>query len=140
MSGMHFFPNSFYIYIHCMCSAKKHSDKLSIIKYDVEGDNNKDLKVELLLQGVMIKGLPTLILYYEGTPLATHSGMITESGLDEWLDNNLFSKMNELNTMNNAANDEKLEQMKEDSMSEEVCGKQRGFVSFDSSGKDDYML
>ena len=88
----------------------------------------------------MIKGLPTLILYYEGTPLATHSGMITESGLDEWLDNNLFSKMNELNTMNNAANDEKLEQMKEDSMSEEVCGKQRGFVSFDSSGKDDYML
>lgn len=29
-------------------SAKKHSDKLSVIKYDVEGDNNKNLKVEMV--------------------------------------------------------------------------------------------
>ena len=118
-------------------SAKKYSDQLSVIKYDVEGCNNKDLKVELLLQGLIISGLPTLVIYHEGKPLKTHSGMITEEGLDEWLHEHLFSKMNDFNTNNEAELIEREDPVKEN---EFTPIKKRGFVSLASSGRDDYML
>ena len=40
----------------------------------------------------MVRALPTLIFYSNGSPLATHSGAITESGLEEWLAES-FAKM-----------------------------------------------
>lgn len=116
-------------------SAKRYSDQLSVIKYDVESGNNKNLKVELLLQGVMISGLPTLVIYHEGEPLKTHSGMITEEGLNEWLHEHLFSKMNDLTTNNEAELKER-----EDPVKENAPIKKRGFVSLASSERDDYML
>ena len=113
-------------------SAKKYSDQLSIIKYDVESGNNKDLKVELLLQGVMISGLPTLVIYHEGKPLKTHSGMITEEGLNEWLHEHLFSRM---------SNEAELKEREDPVRENDVTPiKKRGFVSLASSGRDDYML
>ena len=45
----------------------------------------------------MVRALPTLIFYSNGSPLATHSGAITESGLEEWLAEG-FAKMEELET------------------------------------------
>jgi thiol-disulfide isomerase/thioredoxin len=42
-------------------TAEKYSAQLSILKYDVEGPNNQGLKVEMLLQGVRVSGLPTLM-------------------------------------------------------------------------------
>jgi thioredoxin 1 len=115
--------------------AEKYSDRLSVIKYDVEGNNNNDLKVELLLQGVMVRGLPTLILYNGGEPVATHSGAITETGLEEWLDNNLLAKIDVTET-NAIQNDGLVEEKVGESSS--ITG-QRGFVSF-ASQFDDYSL
>ena len=119
-------------------SAKKYSDQLSVIKYDVEGCNNKDLKVELLLQGLIISGLPTLVIYHEGKPLKTHSGMITEEGLDERLHEHLFSKMNDFNTTNNETEPKEREHPVKENEFTPI--KKRGFVSLASSERDDYML
>ncbi|KAL9181795.1 hypothetical protein ACHAXT_012138 [Thalassiosira profunda] len=117
--------------------AKKHSDKLSVVKYDVEGGNNDNLKVELLLQGVMISGLPTLVLYNNGAPLATHSGVITEEGLEKWIDDNLFSRMVEIGAgkMHSEA-----ESTKDPDGDDSATASKRGFVSFASQTDDDYML
>ena len=113
-------------------SAKKYSDKLSVIKYDVEGDNNANLKIELLLQGTRISGLPTFMIYQDGKPLAAHSGMITQQGLEDWLDANLFSK-NLVSTTN-------IKPAKEDNAANDATTiNKRGFVSF-ANGVDDYML
>lgn len=127
-------------------AANKYSDQLSVLKYDVEGDNNKNLKVEMLLQGVLVRGLPTLVLYHNGQPLATHSGVITETGLEEWLEENLFSMKDEFeaevrqqSTTTNSGQQE--EPNKAEESDESATGKKRGFVSFGSQfGQDDYML
>ena len=125
-----------------MYTAKKYSDQLSVIKYDVEGNNNKNLKVEMLLQGVMVRGLPTLLLYNDGVPLASHSGAITESDLETWLEENF----NELNNMKNSKQDGQKEQKEQNVSLEENAetdeassGGKRGFVSF-AFGRDDYAL
>lgn len=118
--------------------AKKYSEQLSVVKYDVEGDNNKNLKVEMLLQGVMVRGLPTLLLYNNGSPLVTHSGAITETGLQQWLEDGLGTataaatpaygdKPKEQEPTNDAAHQD------------DAPGGKRGFVSF-AVGKDDYSL
>ena len=120
-------------------SAEKHSEKLSVIKYDVEGDNVKDLKVELLLQGVMVRGLPTLILYHNGKPLDTHSGAITEQGLENWLQDNLFSKIDEVEAEDIQSTTSEMKQREEPKAEEKEDPKKRGFVSF-TAQIDDYML
>ncbi len=73
-------------------AANVYSEKLSVVKYDVEGENNENLKVEMLLQGVVVRGLPTLLLYGEGVPLATRTCAITEKDLKEWLDCNRWKQ------------------------------------------------
>jgi len=115
-------------------AAKKYSEKLSFIKYDVEGDNNSNLKIELLLQGARISGLPTLMIYQDGKPLAQHSGMITQQGLEDWLDANLFSK--------NLDSTTNIKPAKEgNATNDTTTDNKRGFVSFASGGiDDDYML
>jgi len=117
--------------------AEKYSDQLSVIKYDVEGDNNKDLKVEMLLQGVMVRGLPTLVLYNDGMPLATHSGVIKETELEEWLEDNLLSKIAELDGPSNAKR--KNVGVQKEVVNDDATTKKRGLVSFGLE-KDDYML
>lgn len=108
-----------------------------MIKYDVEGDNNKDLKVEMLLQGVMVRGLPTLVLYNDGMPLATHSGVIKETELEEWLEDNLLSKIAELDGPSNAKR--KNVGVQKEVVNDDATTKKRGLVSFGLE-KDDYML
>ena len=126
-------------HIHPISSAEKHSDKLSVIKYDVEGDNNKNLKVEMLLQGVMVRGLPTLILYNDGKPLATHSGVITQDGLEHWLEESM-SEMDDLEMEAKQSTSTPMSTKKEESKKDEgVAGPKRGFVSF-ATQVDDYAL
>ena len=118
------------------CAAKKYSEKLAVVKYDVEGNNNKNLKVEMLLQGVVVRGLPTLLLYADGVPLATRSGAITEKGLREWLDCNLTSREDAMETgiqMGTGDNPKKQDP------NEVSTVRKRGFVSF-AFGKDEYTL
>ena len=115
-------------------SAATHTRKLSIFKYNVEAPNTQNLKVEMLLKGVMIRGLPTLCLFHDGEILATHSGAITETGLDDWLEENLFSNRALDSVGNNQTG------QTQDSRSQRIEAK-RGFVSMTSQfGSDDYML
>lgn len=54
-------------------------------KYDVESGND-EVKVELLMQGVMPQSLPSLILMHRNTVLAVHKGIIRPAELDAWLE------------------------------------------------------
>lgn len=99
----------------------------------------KDLKVELLLQGVMVRGLPTLILYHNGKPLDTHSGAITEQGLENWLQDNLFSKIDKVEAEDIQSTTSEMKKREEPKAEEKEEPKKRGFVSF-TAQIDDYML
>ncbi|KAL7510353.1 hypothetical protein ACHAXN_012000 [Cyclotella atomus] len=117
--------------------ATNHSGKLSVLKYNVEDPNTKNLKVEMLLQGVMIRGLPTLVLYHDGKPLATHSGAITENELNAWLDEHLFSKIDTFEAGQELGG----EVAKKKVPGSKNASAKRGFVSMTSQfGSDDYML
>lgn len=136
----------YFAYLSTLYEATKHSDRLSVLKYNVEDPNAKDLKVEMLLQGVMIRGLPTLVLYHDGKPLTTHSGAITEDQLNAWLEENLFSKLESLEAEQELGGEvatalwsEKGEV--ESNKNKRVIERKRGFVSMASQfGSDDYML
>eukprot|EP01083_Nonionella_stella_P209228 758638_1 len=71
--------------------------------------------------------VPTLMIYQDGKPLAQHSGMITQQGLEDWLDVNLFSKNLDSTTNTKPA--------KEDhATNDATTSNKRGFVSFVSGG------
>ena len=96
----------------------------------MESDDSNNLKVEILLlmQGVRVSGLPSLLLYNNGTPLALHSGVITKVRLEELLEDNLFSKMDKFEA---EAKFDSKEETKKDGASKEVANdERRGFVSF----------
>ena len=66
-------------------------DSLVVGKFDVEDANgedakSRDLKVELILQGVMPKALPALILVHENKILDTWKGVISPNELKEMLE------------------------------------------------------
>ena len=109
---------------HIIHTAKKYSEQISVIKYDVENSNTKNLKVEMLLQGILVRGLPTLLLYKNGVPVAKHSGAITETGLYEWLDNNLATITGDINSVKASKDEER------DAAKDVPTGTKRGFVSF----------
>jgi len=80
--------------------------------------------------------------------VASHSGVISEEGLEDWLEVNLFSN-GELNRQSVGSNDDgaiakKMKEVNNNSegRDEEVAtAPKRGFVSFASQyGKDDYAL
>ena len=83
--------------------------------------------VELLLQGVLVRGLPTLLLYNNGVPLATHSGAITDQDLFQWLDDKLATVTGSKSEINVVKVPKREEQ---DAASEVPTGGKRGFVSF----------
>lgn len=122
------------------CS-ERHAGELNVIRYDVEGSNTSKVKVEMLLQGVMLKGLPALALYLDGEPLALHSGMITEDDLEAWLDGHLFSKpeLKSATAKDAPPTNEAEKGAAADAEDALVTGK-RGLVSFAAQMKDDYML
>ncbi len=72
-------------------------------------------------------GLPTLLLYNNGVPLATHSGAITDQDLFQWLEDK-FVTVNGSKSENNFAKVPKREE--QDAASEVTTGGKRGFVSY----------
>lgn len=111
-------------------AAVKHATKLNTYKFNVESDEVKDLKVELALQGVMPRKLPSLILFHEGNVVASHKGIIAPDALDEFIESNLADRVT---SSTNVSKEQKVTTDKEAPAS-------AGFVSFASSQDDDYML
>jgi thioredoxin 1 len=66
-------------------AATKWSERISVVKYNVEGSDNRDVKLEMVLQGVMPSSLPSLILFQDGKAIATRNGALTEEELDDFL-------------------------------------------------------
>lgn len=73
--------------------AEKWSSSLDLVKYDVEAAQNPNLKLELLMQNVMPRSLPCLLLFQEGKVVTKHSGVITEEELDALLETHLGGVM-----------------------------------------------
>lgn len=69
--------------------ATKWQDSLDLVKYDVEASKNPNLKLELLMQNAMPRGLPCLLLFMSGKVVTKHSGVITEEELDSLLEEHI---------------------------------------------------
>lgn len=111
-------------------AAERWADKLDLIKFDVESGNG-EAKLELMLQGVMPRALPALILFHEGKAVAQHKGVITSDDLDVFLESNMPAEV--LNGLG---------KRKKQNSEEKAGTSSAGFVSFASrdDGSDDYML
>jgi hypothetical protein len=114
--------------------AEKHKDSLTIGKFDV-GSKHNDVKLELLLKGVMPRSLPALILVHRDEVLATWKGVINEKELDEMLERHLFSHSSSEGRVTGGQR----------AIPVPAAAPQRqkaGYVSFSMSGgdRDDYML
>lgn len=103
----------------------------------------------MLLQGIMIRGLPTLVIYHDGVPLATHSGAISETALNQWLEDNLFAKIDDMTgsitTGDLSSSDAKLQSTEKDKSDSEKINesgkRKRGFINFTSYfERDDYAI
>jgi len=111
-------------------------EDISVVKYDVEADGTSGLRVELLLRGIRVEGLPTLLLFKDGKLLAENSGMITEDKLERFINTNISY----LHFSSGPSEEKKTEI--ETMLSDESGGAgRRGLVSMTSRFEgDDYML
>ena len=91
---------------------------LVLARFDVEG-KNPDLKMELMLQGVMPKSLPSLILFEKQKAITTRNGVITDDQMEDFLKTNLSTQKK---------------------TSRPETQKEAGFLSFAPCTNDDYML
>jgi len=71
--------------------AQKWSNHVLVARFDMESPNNsmKGLKMEFILQKVMPRSLPSLILFQNGKVVTNWNGVISEEELDELLVLNL---------------------------------------------------
>eukprot|EP00980_Cylindrotheca_fusiformis_P008206 scaffold1736_cov127-Cylindrotheca_fusiformis.AAC.20 len=104
--------------------ADDREDSLVVCRYDVDSDSN-EVKLELLLQRVMPQALPSLILIRNRKVLGTRNGIVTDSELDEFLNQHL-SKTTDVSEK---------DEIEETSKRIE----RRGFINF-MNQVDDYML
>ncbi len=115
--------------------AQTWKDSLVVGKYDVESQNN-ELKVELLLKGVMPQALPALILIHKNKVLTTWKGLIRPDELnkllEEYIINSKYTK--DQRTETDASSTRRT------TVVDDSCRKS-GLISFASVGTgDDYML
>ena len=69
-------------------------DSIVVGKFDVEDSKgSRDLKVELILQGVMPRALPALILVHDNKVLDTWKGVISPIQLEEMLEKHVVRKI-----------------------------------------------
>lgn len=71
--------------------AEDWNDTVVVGKFDVESKESRDLKVELILKGVMPKALPALILVKDNTVLENWRGVITPEELQELLEKHVVA-------------------------------------------------
>ncbi|CAJ1942282.1 unnamed protein product [Cylindrotheca closterium] len=105
--------------------ALERKDSLVVSRYDVESDSN-EIKLELLLQRVMPKALPSLILIQNNKILGTKTGLLSADALNEFLDSSLKSSISKGGI--DQENDDKARRIK-----------RKGLISF-TYMTDDYML
>lgn len=72
-------------------SAEKWAGKLKVVKYDVESGNNAKLKMEMLMQKVILSKLPSLILYQDGKPVGKKTGIVNDEELNQFLEEHIDS-------------------------------------------------
>jgi thioredoxin 1 len=101
---------------------EKWQGTLHMAKFDVEA-KNPNLKLEFLLQDVMPKSLPCLVLFKDGKALAKHNGVITDEELDDFIETNLQGTTS-------LQRDQGVVAPK----------KQAGMISLSQNDSDDYML
>lgn len=106
-------------------AAMKWENTLVVGKYDVESENDQ-VKVELLLQGVMPQALPALILIHKNKVLTTWRGVILPEELDAMLRQHVHNEGFEEREMSMVS-------------AESPPRKKSGLISFATSD-DDYML
>jgi thioredoxin-like negative regulator of GroEL len=107
--------------------ALERKDNLVVSRYDVESDSN-EIKLELLLQRVMPKALPSLILIQNNKILGTKTGLISADALNEFLDSSLAK-----------SSSAKPGGMEQDNENKARRIKRKGLISFTYMA-DDYML
>ena len=105
--------------------AENWKEGIVVSRYDVESANN-DVKVELLLQGVMPQSLPSLILVHKSKAITKRNGVITDEELEDFL-------REELEGLEKGKSPE--EEIKDAILPE----KRAGFINF-AAEVDDYML
>ena len=103
---------------------------MTICKFDVGSDQN-DVKVELLLWGVMPRSLPSLILVHRNEVLATWKGVINDNQLEVMLDEHLSQATKKVTLGRNKY-----------VPTADATRHKAGYVSFAKNGRDgdDYML
>ena len=100
--------------------AAKYDDEVIVAKFDVEGTNHNNLKLELLLEyGVRPTSLPSLFLLHNQQVHAKHEGLIMDDELDEIIKSNI-------------RNDKK--------STADADERKAGFVNLGGQQVDDYML
>ena len=96
-------------------------EDVTFVKYNVEGKNAKQVKFDLLMQKVVIRKLPTLLLCQNGTVLGTRSGLISYEELNSFIADALYDARENDEAESRATN--------------------KGKISFGSSlERDDYAL
>lgn len=111
--------------------------KFSLVvgKYDVESQND-ELKVELLLLGVMPQALPALILIHKNKVLTTWKGLIRpdelNTMLEEFINNSKYATVQEMTTV--ASSNRRTAVV-------DAPRRKSGLISFATVGAgDEYML
>jgi thioredoxin 1 len=121
---------------HC---AEKFSSDLDVFKFDVASENAKQVKLELLLQGVMPKALPSLILFdaHQGKAIATHTGVLKQEQLEAFLECHLskIKQVSSTTTMAQAAVSKAI-----DNAVSSISKKQAGLIGFATMERDEYAL
>lgn len=109
--------------------ANNWKESLVVGKYDVQSGND-ELKVELLLLGVMPQALPALILIHKNKVLTTWKGVIRAEELDAMLDEHINDVNNVFQTVGVGK-----------TVVEDAHRRKSGFISFASVGAgDEYMV
>jgi thioredoxin 1 len=118
--------------------AEQWKDTITIGKFDVACKQSNDVKVELLLKGVMPRSLPSLILLHNNEVVTTWKGVITDNQLNEMLEQHLTLQGLE---EDRAVAQKKIPKVVGMPAKEPPRQRKAGFVSFAmNAGGDDYML
>jgi thioredoxin 1 len=122
---------------HC---AAKYANDLDVFKFDVASENAKQVKLELLLQGVMPKALPSLILFnlHEGKAIATHTGVLKQEQLEAFLEKNLAKIKETTTSMQTAVRS--LNKPVDVSSTTSKSKRKAGLIGFGTMERDDYAL
>jgi hypothetical protein len=120
--------------------AKEWRDDLIVSKYNVES-NNDELKVELLLRGVMPKSLPALILIHNNQILTTWKGVIKPQELQTMLEDQIV--LNNVDKKKDITASTKSSSTRNRNNEATPSKRKSGLISFammNGNDGDDYML